>query len=815
MADFTDYDYNAVVQKMTDLLKEQPGWGDGFDSSMGQTLIQLMADVTDNLHYMLERRTRENYLQTASLRSSVLYRATELGYRPRRIKGNSGTLRLTLTDQNGNTATAVANVIVPVGTAVIKDNVTYTVVEEAVIPSGQTNTEVNIVQGSLIEQTFQLVANQNEILLRENVDSIENSFFRVFSQNAEFFDVADHPDVNKRALSFLEENDAYYDIRYVSNGLRVLFGTNGFGQTPFGNVTVQFLETQENVDPIKNLEQDFGFTSQTVNDVNNLAYFYRLRNITPVEGGRSPESIESIKRNAPTFHKTNGRAITNSDFEYWVRRSGIGNIVDVKVYGEYELNTLVYNINNVYITYVTESGAELTQQEKQDLLSYLDKVKSSFVHVVLIPANKLFIKAEMEIRRDPQLPIPNSELYRILREFLINEFRLERGSIGGFIHNSDIVHNLYNQRIIRDGIEYSLVDFVRLKLYGGFPFNVPLRSNSVLIQIGPDYTPVDGHEFVLHINNIMNYVLVEDGDTIPVILEKMKDRINEVTPFEARLIIGSIAVDDEGNPIPIEVNTQIGTQVGSSLVDVVIESDEITVQHYYYSSLAGRRPIIPLRIGTEVTFTAPSDTSVNVYTRLDITDPGSETLFATLAPDEAFNETFAAEHGLIFEYVDNSFDDRIVTIDYPSFDLAGVGFGINVRTKDGFGTFDVRTNSGDVTSVTVDFNVSVPVDQTIEGNKMLPSTVQIIRQSDGSLFYTDNGNGKFLDVFGSLVPTGDINYNTGFVNFPDDIPDGSYYLFYEQNRFGNFVVDERNVIQLLPPKLNIGDADEISTINII
>ena len=110
MLDYTNYDYQALVDRMTEILKDADGWGDAYQSSTGQTLIQLMADVTDHLHYMLERRTLESFLETAKLRSSIVARASDLGYRPERIKSHTGTLEVTLVDDNGDPTPAVGEV---------------------------------------------------------------------------------------------------------------------------------------------------------------------------------------------------------------------------------------------------------------------------------------------------------------------------------------------------------------------------------------------------------------------------------------------------------------------------------------------------------------------------------------------------------------------------------------------------------------------------------------------------------------------------------------------------------------------------------
>ena len=116
MKDLTKYNYDDLVAKATELLKDKEGWGDAYQSSTGQMLIQLLADTTDNLHYLLERRSIEGFLHHARLENSVISRASELGYRSFRATAHTGTLELKIKDQHGNFSPPVHEVFIPKNT---------------------------------------------------------------------------------------------------------------------------------------------------------------------------------------------------------------------------------------------------------------------------------------------------------------------------------------------------------------------------------------------------------------------------------------------------------------------------------------------------------------------------------------------------------------------------------------------------------------------------------------------------------------------------------------------------------------------------
>ena len=225
MKDYTNYDYQALVDRMTEILKDKEGWGDAYQSSTGQTLIQLMADVTDHLHYMLERRTLESFLESAKLRTSVVARASELGYRPDRIKSHTGTLEVTILDNSGSVSTVAGEVNLAAMKKIMYDGRTFYVTAPSSIRQGESKATLRVKEGSLKIKTFDLAAGEEPVF--PEYDNIEEDVFFVYNNGEEFFDVRKTDDVNKRALAFLRSDEAFYDIKYGVEGMRIVFGEIG------------------------------------------------------------------------------------------------------------------------------------------------------------------------------------------------------------------------------------------------------------------------------------------------------------------------------------------------------------------------------------------------------------------------------------------------------------------------------------------------------------------------------------------------------------------------------------------------------------
>lgn len=820
MADYTNYDYDEIVARVTEKLRDSEGWGDAYDSSMGQTLIRMIADVTDNLHYMLERRTLENYLFTAKTQSAVFARASELGYRPRRVRANTGTLTFALEDGNGNPIPTQSDILIPSGTTFNYAGRTFTSLSGSSILAGETSTDIPVSDGVLRNITIPISELENNQIVIENYQNIDEDSLRVFSGGSEYSDISrdENGYPTRRVLSFLGADDEFYDIRYDVNGMRVVFGDGTFGKTPSDDITITYLEVSSINEPVISLNNIFS-TDFVAADSFGTEYESLITNTQKIYGGDPIESISRIKENARTYTKTNGRALTSEDTDYWVKESNIGGIIDSVTMGERELNTLIHNTNNVYINYLKQDASELSVEEETALRNYLKSLLPTAVHPVFRAVDNLLVQARLHVRKNDDTKIADSEFYDKMKQYLENYFAIEEGAIGREIQHSELVCGIQNQQIDRGGRTIDIVDFAKIELDILYPLSVPLSVNDANITISNDYVPSNSDQFGILLQDQQFLVDIESTDSEIDILNKMRDEINAETPYIAKVVFNNIAVDAFGNPLPLEIQYTVGDgmlvgeptpyrapdelliapTVGSVLATFVEESDVLNIQHFYYEGNAGRRPMIPLRSGTEITFTAPTDTAVEVYVRDDLSSASTETLLTTLAAGELYNQVFGSEHGLQFEYLNDSSEDVIVDISYPNIDSSA--FGLNVSTPDGFGFFKIENTGGDIVDfVDLKYNIRLPpLRRNIEiaENQIYPESLDIIR-SDGRVVFNSRSDGRFMYPDGSLVPSGRVDFLSSNVVIPQELEEGEYYIRYKQNKYQNIKTDGASSMVLLP-----------------
>ena len=493
MTDYTGYQYQNLVDEITELFEGVDGWGDAYQSSMGQTLIQLLADTTDSLHYIQERRVRESYLETAQLRSSILALAGTMSYRPRRKISSKGRMKIRLIDDDGNTVTPHGNVFIPARTEIYYlDNFTFITLEDILITPLTTEIEFDVVEGKPASMTVDpatdiRLANNNYILM-SNFDDVENELFTVFDSDGEWKDVRqsyDAPPVG--ALSFLGADDRYYDIVPSVGGMRVIFGDDNFGKKPNNHITVQWIRSSGSAVSIEKVGvDDFVFENNVLRDdivvVPRNEYEYEITNITPITGGLDEESLEDIKIGASEYNKTGGRAVTPNDYNHAVLRSGIGGIVDFNAYGESELGLNLFRMNHIFGSYLTITGERLTQEQEQQLRDYVENLAVAIPHISFFPADNIQYQYNLRIRKHPSNRLSNFEVYKFVRDEITGRFDLtERRMIGRPIYHSEMWEFINRLVMVRDGVEFKVAQYIDLDVNPVYTFSTPMIKSRTTV----------------------------------------------------------------------------------------------------------------------------------------------------------------------------------------------------------------------------------------------------------------------------------------------------------------------------------------------
>ena len=103
-ADFQSYDFETIRRILISYLQENypEDFNDYIDSSEFIALVDVIAFLGQNLSFRIDLNARENFLETAQRRDSILRLAQLVSYVPKRNRAATGLLKITAISTTDN-----------------------------------------------------------------------------------------------------------------------------------------------------------------------------------------------------------------------------------------------------------------------------------------------------------------------------------------------------------------------------------------------------------------------------------------------------------------------------------------------------------------------------------------------------------------------------------------------------------------------------------------------------------------------------------------------------------------------------------------
>jgi hypothetical protein len=179
--------------------------------------------------------------------------------------------------------------------------------------------------------------------------------------------------------------------------------------------------------------------------------------VSPAEGGTAPESIDSVRFNAPKFNANRNRAITSEDYRTLIKQN-LTKAREVTVWGGEENSPPVYG--TVYISIDPVSGSVLTEADKNFVKETVLRPRSvmSIKHEFVDP-EYLYIGLEGAVNFNPRVTNLKASDLSVLVEAEIQDyfndelgtlsktFFLSRVSERVKLLNTSVVSSLFKMRL--------------------------------------------------------------------------------------------------------------------------------------------------------------------------------------------------------------------------------------------------------------------------------------------------------------------------------------------------------------------------------
>ena len=601
----TELDFDLIKQSFKNYLRGQGHFTDyDYEGSGLSVLLDLLAYNTHYNAFYINMIANEMFLDTATIRSSVVSLAKQLGYTPRSVTSARANVSITFIPSDlGTVDRQGITVLVPRGSVFTTEleTKTYSFVTSQshtaypvantlggflqstgqVVPYTVPNMEITQGVFTSVQYVYNSQFNQNFIIPNSSVDTFTVSVLvtdTLSGTSGTVYTLADDytsvgPDSN---VFFIQETA---DEKY-----EVYFGDGNIGNKPEdGNVIdITYVVSEGGVgngarifnsDPIKSPYYGSGFAGDTV------TYAPITTTIAQAAAGADRESLASIKYLAPRNYESQNRAVTTDDYV-------------VKLLADYPQVDAVHcwggedhvppNYGKVYVSIKPKLGYILSDAEKENIKTNILKSRNVVtVDPILVDPDYIYLIVDSAVKWDSRLtPTSESALMASIRNEIVNwgQDNLER--FGTYFRYSNLLNAIdqHNVGIVNND--------TTIRLRKEITTIAGVIQNFTLQFANPIYNPHVGHEGAIT-STIFSYA----GYSGCVLRDK--DGVLNVYSGDTPVALGIGTVDYESGQLDL---------VGF-LVDSIFTISIIIVPR--------RRDVVPLN--NQLISLKPSDLTVRMF----------------------------------------------------------------------------------------------------------------------------------------------------------------------------------------------------------
>ena len=364
---YASKDFPSYFDAMLARLKENyaDDYNDFSSSSVGVMMLNVMAYGLSQLSFYLDRAASDNYLATARTRDAVTRLASQIGYKVKPAAAATADVQLTFDATSADAIIAKGFLFQGPG------DLRFSVTDDVLVSAGATSATVNVKEGSFRETTFTSTGAANQRF--DLTGSVANDVYVADTSVRVFVNGLEWSEAN--FIDFQKSNQ--FEVSYTSEPPFVQFGDGIAGNIPPVGSTILVRYTLIN-GSTGNVRSG-AITTAVSNFVvggDNVA-FNTVNNANAAAGGADPESIESVKRNAPKVFQSRDVAVTQKDYDALV------NSFTDPTYGA---------VSKGYAAVVR------TQAEDPTSILYLDSLKAILVNLVnASTANTLNANTQLDV----------------------------------------------------------------------------------------------------------------------------------------------------------------------------------------------------------------------------------------------------------------------------------------------------------------------------------------------------------------------------------------------------------------------------------
>ncbi|CAB4141336.1 baseplate wedge subunit [uncultured Caudovirales phage] len=491
---YTELDFALIKDNLKTFLKSQDKFKDyNFDGSSLSILLDILAYNTGYNAFYLNMLASEMFLDSASLRESVVSRAKHLGYVPKSTRSIRAKIDYTVKFS----LDTLPNI--PTGFSLSKNQEFYTnfqnsrytfyplddVLFERLPNEGTGPNErivfiardVELVEGKRFTHSY--IVNNNSITTQKYI--IPNSGCDISTLKVYVKDNSSSTNITV----FLSNNDitllnssfpAYFIQPYESDLYEIVFGDGILGKSVV-NGNVIFIDYVVSTGP--DASGSSVFTTGSI-DISGGSQSFNIVTKSVASGYSEQESISSIKLLAPRAYEAQNRAVTKYDYETLILKD-VPLVDKVRVWGGED--NIPPEYGKVYCAIQPKTGIALNQEDKHAILeTYIRPRNMISTEVVIVEPEYIGITVNSTVNYDSNKTTLSPDGLKAVVLTAISSYKSQNLSgfdsdfrFSKFVNYIDSANDSIVSNVTEIGMKYKLYPVLDSKN----SFTITLNSNEI------------------------------------------------------------------------------------------------------------------------------------------------------------------------------------------------------------------------------------------------------------------------------------------------------------------------------------------------
>ena len=525
---FTNLDFDQIKAQIKNYLAANSNFKDfDFEGSNFSILIDTLAYNTYINAFNANLVANESFLDSATLRENVVSLARNIGYVPR--SNTAAKASITFKVEIDDVASQVPFVTLKPGLVAVgqANESTYRFsIPEAIsaIVENHTNDDgsvsrvayfgtqtnpITVYQGTLVENTFLVMTNQDQRFILDN-PQIDSSTITVFVSKNNTSGLGRQFKKIDNILNLSKDSEIFLIQEIQDEKFEILFGDGFFGKKLENNnqIIARYIVTDG---ARGNGAQAFDFQG-TIIDQNGTTKIPKQNvSITTINGavnGSNIENINSIKYMAPRMYSAQYRAVTPRDYEAIISQIYPAT-ESVAVVGGEEMDPPQFG--TVRISIKPKNGTYVSDFDKQFIKNELKNYAIAGINSKIVDLKVLYVEIDSTVYYNTsQVATPDTLKTKITNALTTYSNTVDINKFGGrFKHSKtvqliDRVHNGITSNItkvrIRRDLKALLNQYAQYELCFGNRFFI----NSEGYNIKSTGFKIIGHEKVVYLTDVPN-----------------------------------------------------------------------------------------------------------------------------------------------------------------------------------------------------------------------------------------------------------------------------------------------------------------------